>query len=206
MEVSSVDGHIVNTDTHEFVIEDSHLERPEVVVIETTHINYKGSVVVTKVDALGEELEGAVFEVRDASGNLVAVDIAIDGGVYTITNIPVGEFKLVEISAPTGYILNTTGITFEIEDNQAGEPELIDLGEYVNYKGSVLLVKISEAGLPLMGVEFELLNADKEVVMTDLFSDENGYVFVEDLSVGTYYFREVASIRWLHLEYRVSRV
>ncbi|MCL2532324.1 MAG: SpaA isopeptide-forming pilin-related protein [Oscillospiraceae bacterium] len=53
-------------------------------------------------------LPGAVFEVRDAQGNLVDTITTGADGVATSRELPLGEYTLVEVQAPHGFVLDAT--------------------------------------------------------------------------------------------------
>ena len=106
-----------------------------------------------------------------------------------------GKYTLTEVQAPEGYLRNTESVGFIIPEEQKGIPELIALEDFINYKGSVLLLKTDEEGKALSGAVFELFqilsgeNMDRMLVGT-YTSDENGEVTVEGLMPGNYAFME----------------
>ena len=92
-----------------------------------------------------------------------------------------------ETKAPEGYILNTEGdFSFTIDPVQSGKVEAIDAGELINYKGTAELIKTDVNEEPLAGAEFELTNAEGEVVQEKLVADENGKVTISELGSGDY--------------------
>ena len=46
----------------------------------------------------------------------------------------------------------------------------------------------------LKGVEFQLLNANKEAIYQSLITDENGEIILEEIIPGTYYLKEVKTL------------
>lgn len=105
-----------------------------------------------------------------------------------------GQYVLKESKAPEGYILDTTTYPFEIGE-QTGKPEKIDLGTFINYKGSISLIKKNEAGKELKGAEFEIqdkngnvqiaLDSDGKETKT-LVSDKNGKIYATGLAPNKY--------------------
>lgn len=62
----------------------------------------KGSVVVNKYDIYGNRLDGAYFKLLSGD-DLIYEGGAVDGNIC-IDNLPYGQYKLFEVSAPDGYI------------------------------------------------------------------------------------------------------
>ena len=70
---------------------------------------------VTKTDSLtGAVLEGAVFEIRQGVTVVETLTTGADG-TATSTPLPFGDYELVEVTAPTGYVLDTVATTFTVE-------------------------------------------------------------------------------------------
>ena len=64
----------------------------------------KGSVEITKVDKeSGAVLAGVTFEVQDAAGKVVTKVTTDKEGKATISDLPVGKYKLVEVESLPGY-------------------------------------------------------------------------------------------------------
>ena len=63
------------------------------------------------------------------------------------------KFVLIETKAPDGYFRDTTPHPFEIT-KQTGKPKPIELGNFINYQGSISLLKKNDKGKALKGAEF----------------------------------------------------
>lgn len=80
-------------------------------------VNNTHSFSFSKVDAdTSLPLEGAVFELRQ-DNIVVATTISENGGNVTFSDIPPGEYILVETQAPTGYVLNTNTYPITVDSN-----------------------------------------------------------------------------------------
>ncbi len=108
----------------------------------------------------------------------------------TATELAPGTYQFVETKAPTGYVLNTDTVEFTIEAEQAGMPKVVNVGEFVNYKGSVVLTKVDADGKVLENAEFKVINAEGKTVIEKLVSNEAGEVTATELAPGTYQFVE----------------
>ena len=65
---------------------------------------------------------------------------------------------------------------------------------YKNETRIVIIKKDQETGEILKDVEFQLLDKDKNVVYSDLKTDENGKIVIENLIPGEYYIKETKTI------------
>ncbi|MDH6365125.1 pilin isopeptide linkage protein/LPXTG-motif cell wall-anchored protein [Enterococcus sp. PF1-24] len=85
-----------------------------------------GEVTLKKVDSkTGEVLAGAEFELRNAKGEVIRTGIVTDkNGLVTLKDLAVGEYQLVEVKAPKGYLLDSTPIRFSITADQVSEMQL----------------------------------------------------------------------------------
>uniref|UniRef100_UPI001ABE52AD SpaA isopeptide-forming pilin-related protein n=1 Tax=Gracilibacillus suaedae TaxID=2820273 RepID=UPI001ABE52AD len=161
---------------------------------EVTEINFEnslstGAVELTKVDEVGESLEGAVFELMDEAGNLLQTGLTTnESGKLLIEDLKPGNYQLVETAAPFGYTLDDEPIQFEIVFNQQ-EPITVT-AENERAPSSVVLTKVDdETGQTLAGAVFQIIR-DGEVFKGNLVTDENGQLFVEGLKPGSYQFIE----------------
>ena len=156
---------------------------PEVVYDELIYT----PITLTKTNITGvETLPGALIEVMNSEGTLIYREFTDANG--EIPDIPVvpGTYTFREVYAPEGYELNTTEMTFTVDElgNITGDTVIRD--DYTR----VTLVKQDMDGNPLAGVEFGLLK-DDEFLVAVAQSDAKGIVTFEKIPCGKYTIREV---------------
>lgn len=152
----------------------------------------RGGLEVQKKDAATNENVGvAVFEIinknnfdvvaRDADGNVLGTAEAGQALNYAITTdasgywkssdnfLPVGDYELVEVSAPAGYYLNTNPKPFEIKDNRATVSV-----EYADDKIVIDVAKTDGKGNNVAGAKLTLIEKDTgNEVATFITTKEN---------------------------------
>lgn len=171
-------------------------------------------------------LGGAVFAIINNND----VDVTVEGETYkpgetvaTITTnsaghaesaadlLPLGKFKIVEQTAPTGYKLNTTWYAeFEITDADRGEiidvgvmtDDVITGGISVQKTDSVTGLANPQGGASFANAVFEVYNASDEPIVfngteyavdakvTEMTTDETGKASVTGLPYGRYEVKE----------------
>ncbi|MEC2532245.1 SpaA isopeptide-forming pilin-related protein, partial [Bacillus cereus] len=154
----------------------------------------KGSVEITKVDKeSGAVLAGVTFEVQDEKGKVVTKVTTDKEGQATISDLPVGKYKLVEVESLPGYKKLAKPVSFEIKKGMTEVLSLKVENELVD-KGSVEITKVDkESGALLKGVTFEVQDEQGKVV-TKVTTDKEGKAKISDLSVGNYKLVEVESL------------
>ncbi|EAE5324678.1 TPA: SpaA isopeptide-forming pilin-related protein, partial [Listeria monocytogenes] len=167
-------------------------ETDQVVKVTKENTLEVGSVELTKLDsATKATLAGATFELQDKEGNTLQTDLKTDeNGVLKVTDLVPGSYQFVETSAPTGYKLDNSPVSFEIV---AGETDQVVkvTKENTLEVGSVELTKLDSATkATLAGATFELQDKEGNTLQTGLTTDENGVLKVTDLVPGTYQFVE----------------
>ncbi|MEC5226646.1 SpaA isopeptide-forming pilin-related protein [Bacillus licheniformis] len=190
VETKAPEGFMLNNDQIEFTIPGSAEGKPEPVDAGAA-VNNKGSVHLTKEDAKGHKLEGAVFKIVDQNGNTVQEELVSDrNGTVTASGLAPGRYAFVETKAPDGFVLNSGKIEFVIPDAAEGKPAHVDAGKAINYKGSVYLQKEDEDGNGLEGAVFKIIDSEGKTVKDDLISKEGGKIEAGDLAPGSYQFVE----------------
>ncbi|MCE7791738.1 Cna B-type domain-containing protein [Salipaludibacillus sp. CUR1] len=149
-----------------------------------------GSLQVTKVDFddTGETLEGATFELYDDSGEvLLRTAVTDEDGIVEFNNLLYGDYLLKESEAPEGYVAGIDDTETVTVNQSSTEVEITNK----EIKRHVQLTKVDGTdGETLEGVIFELWDAIDDSVIATFTTDENGFIYIEDLEPGDYYFVE----------------
>ncbi|MDQ0087340.1 LPXTG-motif cell wall-anchored protein [Paenibacillus anaericanus] len=150
------------------------------------------------VDDQAEVLAGAHFklQLKNSSGQYEDVpeyaDLVtlLDGKISYKGLVKGGQYQLVETKAPRGYSLDSTPITFTIDENQ----KVTQTHTVTNAKnvGLVELLKTDEFdSTPLAGVVFKLQDLAGQLVQNGYYTtDQDGKILVSNLKAGKYQFIE----------------
>ncbi len=182
----------------------------------------KANVKFFKQDAAGNALAGAVFELykKDSQGNYSISKGQVSStsdGVVLMKDLEVGDYRFVEVSAPTGYVKKTDTEYYDFNITVADNGKTKTIANYdasmsvhengadmtygivynVPLKGRVKLLKKDGNGDALAGATFALYSSDDSLIMSNIVSDANGYVIPKaendtpyELEWGSYYFKE----------------
>jgi LPXTG-motif cell wall-anchored protein len=213
VETKAAPGYIVNDQPIYFVVQENDDQNP--IIDNLDFENYQVEVFGRKINEGKEALAGAEYQIFKAddqdqpTGDPVSVTNREGQSTTTVVTDKNGEiyfkgidlegkasqkYVLVETKAPEGYVLDTKPHPFEIHE-QTGKPEPIDLGDFINYQGSIEWLKKDEAGKALQGAEFEIRDEDGKVqtvmnasgkAVEKLISDKTGKVFATGLAPGKY--------------------
>lgn len=152
-----------------------------------------------------------------STGDLVATIVTGEDGKATLSDLPLGSYKVVEVEAPYGYVLNKEEqvVTFAYVDDKT--PVIYESVTFANDRQKVDLsvVKMDkETELPIAGAEFglyakeDIFNVDGEIIIEKdtllevAVSGTDGSVeFVKDYPLGTYYAKKIkASLGYVSSE------
>ncbi|PGE04280.1 thioester domain-containing protein [Bacillus pseudomycoides] len=183
-EVKAPTGYVLDATPKTFEV-----KTREVAVVEMKNVQIKGNVQLLKVDQEGKKkLEGAVFTLVDAKGNLISEHTTDKNGVIKVENLPFGQYKFIEKTAPSGYILVKEQIPFNIKEN-GKTIELI--AKNTQAKGAIEITKvdISDGNNKLPGAEFTIYDEQGALVVKGK-TNEQGIAKFDKLSAGKYTYKE----------------
>lgn len=214
VETAAPEGYVLDDTPREFAIDAA---APAPIVVNLTAANAKeppaplGKVVLTKVDADSPTtvLPGAVFklEAQTADGSWEVVQgsesLTTDAdGLITVTDLPMGAYRFVELSAPEGYELGTVPVEFTLVEDAPGlEVAVTATNVKTPVLGRALLTKVDadDATTVLVGAVFKLEQhlSDGTWAVVDGFdalaTNDEGIIEVHGLPVGSYRFVETAA-------------
>ena len=111
VEVTAPTNHMLDATPYAFTIDASS---PAAIQIARTDQPYR-PVTLIKTDSLTDAvLEGAVFEIRQGVTVVETLTTGADGTAISAP-LPFGDYELVEVTAPTGYVLDTVATTFTVD-------------------------------------------------------------------------------------------
>jgi uncharacterized surface anchored protein len=133
-------------------------------------------------------LEGAVFEVRDAAGNIAAELVTGPDGTAETGRLPAGRYTIAETSAPRGYIADDKPIeVFLSEHEKVYEVEI----QNRRLKATVRVFKYDGTdGKAIHGVVFGIYGMNEEL-LEKLVTDHLGYAVSSPLEYGEYAIAEL---------------
>lgn len=185
-----------------------------------------------KKDDLGNKLQGVTFGLFKSTETKFTKDTAIvttttdKNGKFEFTNIPVGDYKLVELKAPKDYVFSKEPVAITVsEDKQTITKEITNIlarGQVkISKEGEVFYsVKENEDGTQtpiyklqkLAGVVFDIVAA-KDIVTPDgvvrakkgdvvdtITTNDSGYAESKKLFLGEYTVKEVKTPAGYYLD------
>lgn len=155
-------------------------------------VEEKGSLTINKVDAdTGAALSGVTYRLFDASGNKVADVTTGADGKAVFSDLPLGSYSFQEISAPEGYVVDSTRYTVTISTSAL---HITEQRTNALAKGSIEILKVdAETRQPLAGVVYRLFDANGSKI-ADGTTDGNGKVTFSDLKPGKYAYQEISTV------------
>ncbi|EOA5806108.1 SpaA isopeptide-forming pilin-related protein [Enterococcus faecalis] len=187
-EIEAPEGYILDNTPISFIV---HGTENEKIQLEKSNTATTGSVELIKTDEKTKErLQGAVFEIRNSSGEIVrsALQTNLEGKIV-VDGLKAGEYSFIETKAPTGYVLDNTPIKFMIKKDQT-EAVQVSMSNKLTPGGVVLSKSDAKTGETLQGAVFELQDKNGKVLQSGLKTDASGKLAVEELEPGDYQFIE----------------
>lgn len=157
----------------------------------------RGDVYGKKVDEQSNALPGAVFGLFPADATEFTEQTALmlstsdENGLFSFLSVPLGDYVIVELSAPEGYLFDNTPIPVSItEDAQIVEIEAVNTWA----AGKLIITKSNvSTGQLLPGVGFRIRNEQGEIIREG-YTDENGVVEFDQLPKGKYTYQEFSTL------------
>ena len=157
----------------------------------------EGQLKLTKVSDRNTKarLSGAKFALYSADDKLLKNNLVTDAnGELTVTGLEWGDYYVKELEAPTGYIISNEKVSFTV--NAANDAYAALTVKNEQLPGTVILEKTevledgtTKTGEPLDGAAYKLYDSDDKLIGTYM-TDDNGKIYVDELTFGDYYFKE----------------
>ena len=152
---------------------------------------FKAKIGVYKLDAADRErgLAGALFEVRDASGRLFDTITTNEDGYAETIGLPVGEYKVKEVTPPAGFVLSDEVKTVTLTT----EGKKTAVFEFTNRANEAKVRKLdSHTGQPLANATIKVTDASGKVFFEGK-TGTDGYITMKELPAGKYTWQEIAA-------------
>ncbi|MEG0277097.1 MAG: SpaA isopeptide-forming pilin-related protein [Coprobacillus sp.] len=221
-EKSAPNGYLVNNQT--FTLDVTIGNTASVTIFNDEPV---GKINITKTSENNDKVAGAKFNVI-ADGNILSangkvlypsgsiVDTVISGvnGIATTKEIPLGNYKVIEVEVPQGYLLNTSEFKVSLKYANQNTPVIIESTTVINKEptGTIELKKEIDSSVTdgqlgdvfLSSIEYGLYakNDIKNVAGTKVFYtkdqlialkqvDKEGKMSWGNLPMGNYYLKEL---------------
>ena len=156
--------------------------------IKATVVDEKGSLTINKTDAdTGKALAGVTYRLFDSTGNKIADAATGTDGKAVFSDLPLGNYTYQEISAPEGYVMDSTKYPITI---MASALDITATRTNALGKASVEISKVdADSNTPLQGAGFRLYDASGSQV-AEGYTDANGKLSFTGLKLGSYTCKE----------------
>lgn len=181
-EIEAPDNVLIDNDVYEFKLE----TKDQIVRKDIVNEKIKGSLKITKVNDDDKAIANVKFNILDANKNVVETVVTGANGVAVTKELTPGTYYYKEVEVPKEYVLDSNEYKFEITN----EGKLVAVKVVNHYAtGELQITKIDNKKTPLNGVEFDILDANKNVV-DHIVTNTEGKASSKELPLGTYYFKE----------------
>ena len=182
-ETKTIEGYTIDEATRIQTVE----VNPEDTQTITVYNNPIGGVEILKVDAnrTSKRIPNTTFEIRKIDNELIDT-VTTDKNGRVFCALENGAYYAVEIEAGEGYRLDDTPHYFEVENGKTTSIRI----ENEAFSGLLIHKVDSTTGEGIYGAHFLVYDSSKNPI-GEYVSDDRGYVYVEGLSSGRYYVREL---------------
>lgn len=179
VEVSAPSGYFVSSEEKEFTLDKSHTS------ITVDFEDEKNEVIIDKKDEENNFVSGAVLRlIRVSDGKVIDEWTSTNEG-HSVYSLSKGEYKVIEVTPPSGYSLNTSEVTFEVTGKET-EAKTVP---FYNSDNQVIINKVDEEGNPLSGAKLRVTNSNGDLI--EEFTTTKEAHTLNKLSNGTYYVEEI---------------
>ena len=146
-----------------------------------------GTIEITKTDAVsGRKLAGAAFDVIASDGTKVAEGVTTNRlGKAEVKEVPFGTYRIVEVSAPSGYI---TAAETTVEHNE--EKTAVTVADERAKANALLVKRDATTAEPVSAATFELTKYSGGFWLAveggTYTTDDAGQILIEELDWGSY--------------------
>lgn len=182
-ETKTIEGYTIDEATRIQTVE----VNPEDTQTLTFYNDPIGGVEIVKVDAnrTSKRIPNTTFEIRKIDDELIDT-VTTDKNGRVFCALEDGAYYAVEIEAGEGYRLDDTPHYFEVENGKTASIRI----ENEAFSGLLIHKVDSTTGEGIYGAHFLVYDSSKNPI-GEYVSDDRGYVYVEGLSSGRYYVREL---------------
>ena len=161
------------------------------------------SLTIVKLDATTKQpLANAIIKVTTVDDKFIGEYRTDETGTVVVTGLKTGTYKVQEIQAPSGYVLDNT---VKLVHLKQGEPQKVEI---FNSKkaGIQILKRDSKTAKPLQGAKFEVRKVNGELIGANYITDNNGIITINGLEQGWYTVKEVQAPNGYALNNNIQNV
>ena len=174
-ETAAASGYYITDKTSNITITSNDLNKTKTIT------NGQAEVSIRKIDSVTKQVvSGAVLKIVD-SNNQTIKTITTTNDYTKITGLSLGTYKVVEVTAPDGYVVNTTEKEFTLSSTN---PKItLDYADQQNE--TVIVKKDAKTGTILAGATLKVINKVTNEVVDTFVTTTTGHS-IKGLKSGTY--------------------
>ena len=180
VEEKAPSGYYLNTTPVSFEIKDTDTSKSIDIP------NEKNEIEILKIDADSKNpLSGAKLRVVNTTTNETVEEWTTTNSAHVIKGLPSGNYRVEEISAPSGYTLNTSSMPFTVSNTQTEKITIT----FPNTQSQISISKVNEEGELIAGATLAIYNSSNQKVQE--FTSKTTPTIIDKLPVGKYTLREL---------------
>lgn len=185
-ETSAPSGYQLSSETIRFTVRNGG--NVQTLVMYNTPKSYGVSII--KRDATtGDTLKGATLVLKNSAGKIIDTWVSTDSAHY-VRNLSAGNYSVVETSAPTGYVLDSTPVNFTVTKDGQTDRTITLYNTRKSY-GIGIVKKDQATGEILKGATLVLKDSTGKVI--DTWVSDNSVHYVKNLKAGEYSITETSA-------------